>query len=272
MNPVTCGECLHIDACSIWNAGSLKNTNAKSCATFCYTRESVAYYIGFRDGKEEQARIDEGTYDQLMYQKYCDGYNDGLEALKYTDGRELYAKGFKDGAESVKMSEDDAIDRLSYSEFLRDIKETEYKRGKEDGEREVYNNFEDGFSESGEAWSCYHQGFCDGLAESKKKIEELQQKWRSAEVDAVNLTGWLAEEYAKHLWRSVDDSLPERKNPEYVRDYYLVCLESGCVQTLAYEFDDVPNAIFKQGWHKTASPVKYWMPLPETPIDVKEEA
>ena len=46
----------------------------------------------------------------------------------------------------------------------------------------------------------------DGAADA---IEKLSKKYLKAETDATNLTGWLAEEYAKHLWIPVAERLPE---------------------------------------------------------------
>lgn len=40
-------------------------------------------------------------------------------------------------------------------------------------------------------------------------IEELQKQLREEKVDNVNLTGWLAEEHAKHRWIPVAERLPE---------------------------------------------------------------
>ena len=40
-------------------------------------------------------------------------------------------------------------------------------------------------------------------------IEELSKKYLASEVDNTNLTGWLAEEHAKHLWIPVAERLPE---------------------------------------------------------------
>ena len=63
-------------------------------------------------------------------------------------------------------------------------------------------------------------------------------------------------------WISVEERLPE---PRFAREWYLVALESGCVKTLAYENPTVKGALFRKGWHETASPVTHWMPLPEPP-------
>lgn len=76
----------------------------------------------------------------------------------------------------------------------------------------------------------------------------------------------------KPHWISAE--LPPKKPDKGVRAEFLVCLESGCVKTLLYEFGySVPDGyapLFDYGWHSTWSPVKYWMPLPEPPQEVQE--
>ena len=62
------------------------------------------------------------------------------------------------------------------------------------------------------------------------------------------------------LWVSVEDELPE---PTTAREWYLVALESGTVMTNAFEKD-------RGDWWALASPVKYWMPLPEPPQEVQD--
>ena len=61
-------------------------------------------------------------------------------------------------------------------------------------------------------------------------------------------------------WIPCSERLPSKpKNYphcEIRRTYYLVSLESGCVETLGYEFD-------RDEWQYTASRVLAWMPLPE---------
>ena len=75
-------------------------------------------------------------------------------------------------------------------------------------------------------------------------------------------------------WISVEERLPKRTNPLHARDTYLVRLESGCIKTLFYEYDNSDRCrpgmspLFSEGWEKTAVPVTHWMPLPEAP---KEE-
>ena len=52
-------------------------------------------------------------------------------------------------------------------------------------------------------------------------------------------------------WIPVTERLPE---PTFVTGWYLVALESGCVESLGYTKG--------KGWFSTGSPVTHWMPLP----------
>lgn len=49
-----CSECIHEYACQMWNIGSLHNTDASSCINYEPLRESTAYFIGYREGKNEK--------------------------------------------------------------------------------------------------------------------------------------------------------------------------------------------------------------------------
>jgi hypothetical protein len=66
-------------------------------------------------------------------------------------------------------------------------------------------------------------------------------------------------------WISVEERLPERKDPRHQRGFYLVALSNGVVKELAYEYAHYDNMLFPVGWHDTAYPVTHWMPLPEPP-------
>ena len=61
-------------------------------------------------------------------------------------------------------------------------------------------------------------------------------------------------------WILCSERLPEKpKNYphcEICRTWFLVSLKSGCVKSLAYEFD-------RDEWQVTGSPVLAWMPLPQ---------
>lgn len=62
-------------------------------------------------------------------------------------------------------------------------------------------------------------------------------------------------------WISCKERLPEKPDnyPHcgIYRTYFLVSLESGCVKSLAYEFE-------RDEWQTTGSPVIAWQPLPES--------
>ena len=73
----------------------------------------------------------------------------------------------------------------------------------------------------------------------------------------------MAEAIAQHgvrQWIPCSERLPKKpKNYphcEFRRTWFLVSLESGCVKSLAYEFD-------RDEWQVTGSPVLAWMPLPK---------
>ena len=83
---------------------------------------------------------------------------------------------------------------------------------------------------------------------------------QKSEVDNVNLTGWLAEEHAKHLWIPVTERLPE----DHVS--VLTCDGIGNVHI----FSHYHGFAFPFGIKPTDSRyymVKWWMPLPEPPKD-----
>ena len=49
-----CGDCIHEAACNSWNIGTLSNADATSCINYETLRESNAYFIGYREGKNEK--------------------------------------------------------------------------------------------------------------------------------------------------------------------------------------------------------------------------
>ena len=69
-------------------------------------------------------------------------------------------------------------------------------------------------------------------------------------------------------WHPVSEK-PTRKNPTHARDTFLVRLESGCIKTLTYEYDNSDRCrpgmspLFDEGWAKTVVPVTHWMELPK---------
>ena len=49
----TCADCIHESACQAWNCGTLHNANANNCKNHETVKESAAYFIGYREGKNE---------------------------------------------------------------------------------------------------------------------------------------------------------------------------------------------------------------------------
>ena len=99
---------------------------------------------------------------------------------------------------------------------------------------------------------------------ARKAIEDLRQKYLDSECDAIELTGELA---SKPFWMDASECVPKRSDPKNRREWFLVALESGMVQSLAYEFDD--DSSLGKGWHMTGSPVTHWMPLPKHPKEME---
>ena len=93
---------------------------------------------------------------------------------------------------------------------------------------------------------------CEDAADA---IEELQKQLREEKVDNVNLTGWLAEEHAKHLWIPVTERLPEK----YIR---VLVYSKATRMGRGIDFTNADG-----NWFSTQK-VSHWMPLPEPP---KEE-
>lgn len=61
------------------------------------------------------------------------------------------------------------------------------------------------------------------------------------------------------MWIPVSERLPEKpKDSEIRRRWYLVSLASGCVESLAFEFENE-----QWGYVGTGTDVLAWMPLPE---------
>jgi hypothetical protein len=87
------------------------------------------------------------------------------------------------------------------------------------------------------------QGANAAIAGMQREIERMV-------IDSAN---------SKPKWIPVSERLPE--NPHGLRrEYFLVALESGCVESLGYDFDC-------NRWHITGSPVTHWMPLPQPPVE-----
>ena len=97
--------------------------------------------------------------------------------------------------------------------------------------------------------------------ESWKAIEYLRQRYLESECDAIELTGELAD---KPFWRDVNEVEPVKSDPNVVREWFLVALQSGVVTECCFEFDR--NSCYGYGWHSsTGSPITHWMSLPKHP-------
>lgn len=102
------------------------------------------------------------------------------------------------------------------------------------------------------------------MLEAADAIEGLQKQLQKSEVDNINLTGWLAEEYAKHLWIPVTERLPEKD------DDVLLCYEwTGRSGTIYREvgITSIPEIVNDPT--EMLRPL-YWMPLPDPPKDGEE--
>lgn len=99
---------------------------------------------------------------------------------------------------------------------------------------------------------------CEAIDDAPEAVVVEKTEWDKLMflVDAANQIL----EAAK--WISVKERLPERPDnwPHCAirRCYFLVALESGCVESLGFDFREMR-------WHSTGSPVTHWMPLPEPP-------
>lgn len=91
-------------------------------------------------------------------------------------------------------------------------------------------------------------------------IEELWKKYLASEVDNTNLTGWLAEEHAKHLWVPVTERLPERLGNYLVYVNYA----KGDLPFVGVDFYSGNSFLTEfscPGYYR----ISHWMPLPEPP-------
>lgn len=109
------------------------------------------------------------------------------------------------------------------------------------------------------------------MRDLKKTVSDLRNF--NANYEANKLTNDAADAIEELLaavpkWHPVSEK-PTRKNPTHARDTFLVRLESGCIKTLTYEYDNSDRCrpgmspLFDEGWAKTVVPVTHWMELPK---------
>ena len=129
------------------------------------------------------------------------------------------------------------------------------------------------------------------MHEAADAIEDLQKQLQKSEEDNVNLTGWLAEEHAKHLWIPVTERLPENGvhvllsckcgAGAYVCDGFHTEKYSMPAQFYAdidADYDEETDEYyFPEGWWEVIKnwddyssvaiedTITHWMPLPEPP-------
>lgn len=99
--------------------------------------------------------------------------------------------------------------------------------------------------------------FCAMWEEAARMEREERKK---TEVDNINLTGWLAEEHAKHLWISVTERLP--KYGEKCLVHFKLTGHNDFHIRVSYCY------VQREGfWSDCGRDYKatHWMPLPEPP-------
>ena len=111
---------------------------------------------------------------------------------------------------------------------------------------------------------CCHMGINSPPAmtfvEAADAIEDLQKQLQKSENDNINLTGWLAEEHAKHLWIPVTERLPERNG------FYLCLYKHKHPGGVAMDEGLSIVQMYKGKWNlNDIYAVTHWMPLPEPP-------
>lgn len=98
-------------------------------------------------------------------------------------------------------------------------------------------------------------------AKAADAIEVLQKQLLDSEVDNINLTGWLAEEHAKHLWVSCDERLPEMGEIVLLFDGKDV----GDGFLFMYNFNKNEPIWSTPFADLETENISHWMPLPEPP-------
>lgn len=48
-----CSDCIHEYACQAWNIGNIHSMDASYCDNYETVRDSVAYFIGYREGQRK---------------------------------------------------------------------------------------------------------------------------------------------------------------------------------------------------------------------------
>ena len=69
-----------------------------------------------------------------------------------------------------------------------------------------------------EKLQLYVDLYKDLTEKSQKAATEFKQQLQKSEEDNVNLTGWIAEEHAKHLWIPVTERLPDENDVVLITD------------------------------------------------------
>ena len=137
-----------------------------------------------------------------------------------------------------------------YDELIEELRQ-HHCDAKEDDTQEVCEEcaydviIADKSAPSGIASVCV----CGLMNSAADAIEELQKQLREEKVDNVNLTGWLAEEHAKHLWIPVTERLPREQ------ETVLIWGKQGVI-LLDWRHDNKWSC-FRD--------VTHWMPLPKPP-------
>lgn len=117
------------------------------------------------------------------------------------------------------------------------------------------------------------------MMKAAEAIADLCGKYFASEADNINLTGWLAEEHAKHLWIPVKERLPEINCRVLVAEKpycknTVSWLETACfspnleiVDHFDFEGENRPGFYeydSEAGYYEITN-VTHWMPLPKPP-------